>query len=81
MSERIFFICNTVTGQATTSGPTAEQIEHAYHARWAGKRSPVEMICEFSRMLGITIHNFSDFPRSMIWDGVATYAKRKAGVS
>lgn len=74
----IFFICNTVTGKATSSAPNAELIEaaFAYRDKYI-ERGPEQVICEFSDAIGINLHNFHMFPKSMIWDGVASYAKRK----
>lgn len=79
MSGVIFILYNTVTDQATVSAPTVEGIEHAlaYSDAYIPKRGPEWVICEFSTAIGINLLNFKMFPKSMIWDGVATYAKRK----
>jgi len=75
----IFFICNTITGKATVSSKTVEGIERSFTYRDSFiKRGPEQVICEFSDAIGINLSNFTMFPKTMIWDGVATYAKRKA---
>lgn len=75
-----FFIVNVVTGKATSSAPTREGIERIfnYTDAYFKKRGPEQVICEFSPALGINLLNFGMFPKSMIWDGVATFAKGKA---
>lgn len=78
-SNNIFIICNTITGKATVSAPTPALIEKAYHYvdRHMPKRGPEQVICMFSRAIGITLSNFHMYPKSMIWDGVSSYAKQK----
>lgn len=73
-----FCICNLVTGECTTTAPTPELIERAYHAAWAPKRGPEQVIAEFPAAFGVTIHNFNTFPSTMVYDGIALYARRKA---
>lgn len=74
-----YFICNVSTGQATVRAPSRELIERAYNHTDAyfRKRGPEQVICQFSKSLGITLLNFKMFPKSMIWDGVAMYARGK----
>lgn len=74
-----FFIVNTVTGAATVSAPTREVAEAKlrYSDKFIPKKGVEWAICEFSPALGITLLNFHQFPKSMIWDGVALYARNK----
>lgn len=72
-----FCICNLVTGECTVTAPTPELIERAYHAAWAPKRGPEQVIAEFPAAFGVTIHNFNTFPSTMVYDGIALYARRK----
>jgi shikimate kinase len=74
----IFLICNSITGKATVSSKTAEGIERAFAYKDTFiKRGPEQVICEFSDAIGINLTNFALYPKSMIWDGVASYARRK----
>lgn len=73
-----FCIVNVTSGECTTTAPTPEMIERAYHARWAPPRGPEQVIAEFPAAYGVTINNFKQFPPNMVYDGVAMYAKRKA---
>lgn len=72
-----FFLVNTITGQATISAPTREiaEAKRNYSDKFIPKKGVEWMICEFPASLGITLRNFNMFPKSMIWDGVALYAR------
>lgn len=77
----IFAIYNLVTKQITTTAPTVELIERAYAYRDQYiKRDMMQQIAEFPVALGIDIRTYKMFPENMILDGIARYAKRKAGV-
>lgn len=74
-----YFICNVVTGKASVRAPSRELVERAYHYQdnYFPKRGPEQVICRFSKALGINLLNFHTFPKSLIWDGVANYARGK----
>lgn len=75
-----FLICNIISGECTVAAPTPELIERefnrvdAYHK----PRGADQMICEVPDVLGVNLTNYRQFPRNMIFDGIATWAKRKA---
>lgn len=78
-----FMICNMVTGECTVEAPTPELIERTYHYTdaWHKPRGIEQVIVEIPKVYGLNIHTYRQFPRNMIFDGVALYAKRKAGAS
>lgn len=78
----IFAIYNLVTKQITTTAPTPELIEREYHYTDAyfPKRDMTQQIAEFPTVLGIDIRTYRLFPEQIILDGIARYARRKAGV-
>lgn len=75
-----FFIGNVVTGELTVQAPNAEQIEKVfgYTDTWTPKRGIEQVIVEIPRSYGVTLSNYRQFPRNMIFDGVARFAQRKA---
>ena len=73
----VFIICNVITGRATTLAPSPELAEREFDR--LKKHRPEWVIAEFPKALGIGLQNFTTFPKSMIYNGVALYANRKAG--
>ena len=80
MTEAVFIICNAVTGEATTLTRTPETAEHwlRYVDPYFKRKGPEWVIAEFPVILGIDLFTFKNFPKSMIWTGVALYGNRKA---
>lgn len=80
MADATFMICNMITGQCTVEAPTPELIQHVfdYTDAWTPPRGIEQVICEIPMVYGCNLHTYKMFPRNMIFDGVAIYAKRRA---
>lgn len=76
--QSTFMICNMITGQCTVEAPTPELIQRAftYTDAWTPKRGIEQVIVEVPKVYGLNLHTYKNFPRNMIFDGVALYAKR-----
>jgi len=72
-----FMICNMITGQCTVEAPTPELIHAAFHSPHVKPPRGIEqVIVEIPKVYGCNLHTYKQFPRNMIFDGVALFAKR-----
>lgn len=78
-----FLIFNSITGEVTVEAPNPEQIQHSftYTDAHVKKRGPEQMIAEIPKVLGLNIYTFRNYPRAMLFDGVALYQKRKGNTN